>query len=551
MLRKLYIRNFALIREMDVAFPGGLTVITGETGAGKSIFLEALGLVLGKRADVSALQDQTQKCIIEAEFELNHEQVQPVFTDNDLSFENPTIIRREISAEGKSRSFLNDSPVSLAVLKQLSEYVIDIHSQHETLLLGNTQFRFDMVDAFAGSNEAFKTYRKTWQHYQTLLKQQTQLEEQEQKAKKEHDYIQFLFNELHDVRFEPNDLKRWEEESATLENAEYIKQQLNNTNHVLNASETSALAALNQAKQALAGISKFSETYSHLHQRLQSIIIEFKDLVNELETEAESVNLNPQQLALLNEKIDQLQRLFKKHGVTTENDLLAEKEKLEQQLLRFNSLATQIEKGQLAINQALADCQKQAQALSKQRLSVLNRLETEMTQTLQDLAMPNARFKAELIQQTTLGNFGLDELRFLFSANKGGEFKELQKVASGGELSRVMLSLKSLLAGKKQLPTIIFDEIDTGVSGEIASKMGTILGKMGETMQVISITHLPQIASKGQHHLFVYKQDDDTQTNSLIKALNKEERVTEVAKMLSSGTPTHSALKNAKELLSV
>lgn len=534
---------------MDVAFPKGLTVITGETGAGKSIFLEALGLVLGKRADTSALQDKSQKCIIEAEFELNKAVVGSIFEEHELDFESNAIIRREISSEGKSRSFLNDSPVSLTVLKQLADHVIDIHSQHETLLLGDTQFRFDIVDAFAGTTELYSTYYKHWQEHGRLLKQQQAWLDQEQQAKKEHDYIQFLFNELNEEPFREGDLKAFEEEAAALENAGYIKSQLGLASQILSTGEAHVLSALTQARQALGTVAKFKPDYQTYTERLNSAIIELKDLAGELEGEAENVSLDPARLEWLNEKTDRLNRLMKKHAVTTETALIAEKEKLEQQLVQFSSLAEHIEKGNKAIEKVYNECIKRAEELSRKRAGVLKQLEEDMNTLLRDLSMPNARFVAELNHNREPNSFGFDELRFMFSANKGSDFKELQKVASGGELSRVMLSLKSLLAGKKQLPTIIFDEIDTGVSGDVAAKIGNILEKMGSELQVISITHLPQIASKGKHHLFVYKQDDEKQTNSFIKALTKEERVNEIAKMLSAGTPTTSALKNAKELL--
>ncbi len=549
MLNKLYIRNFALIQEMDVSFPKGLTVITGETGAGKSIFLEALGLVLGKRADASSLQDKTQKCVIEAEFLLPKDLVTSIFEEHELEFESPAIFRREISAEGKSRSFLNDSPVSLQVLKKLSGFVIDIHSQHETLLLNETHFRFDIVDAFAQCTEAVKIYRKTFSAYQHLIKQQQQLIEQEQQAKKEYDYVLFLVNELNDTHFNTGDLKKWEEESATLENAEFIKSQLAQAALVINAGDANVLTALTQVKQNLTAISKYNTEYESLLQRLQSVQIELKDIGLELEAQEENIQLNPEALQVVNEKIDTLNRLLKKHGVQTEEELLNEKIKLEERLFNFNSLSSQIETNEKAIKTALADCDKQAKALSEKRLHVIPTIEQDVKTILQELGIPNAQFKIELTSTESLNTFGYNELRFLFSANKGSEFKELQKVASGGELSRLMLSLKSLLASKKQLPTIIFDEIDTGVSGDVANKIGIILDKMGSFMQVITITHLPQIAGKGNHHLFVYKRDDEKQTTSFIKTLSKEERVTEIAKMLSAGTPSTSALKSAKELL--
>lgn len=549
MLNKLYIRNFALIREMDVNFPQGLTVITGETGAGKSIFLEALGLVLGKRADATALQDKTKKCVIEAEFFLNEEALAPLFKEHELEFENPSILRREISPEGKSRSFLNDTPVSLQVLKQLSAFVIDIHSQHETLLLNETRFRFDIVDAFAETTETISSYRKAFTDYQQLQKQRLTLKEQEQQAQKELDYIQFLVKELNAITIQSGDLKRLEDESATLENAEFIKTHLANAAHLINVGESNVLTALTQVKQQMQSIAKYSTNYTALAERVNSVLIELKDIAAELETEEEQVELNPQALQLVNDKLDALNRLLKKHQVQTEEALLNEKEKLEIRLMGFQSLSEQLVKNERALQAAFANCDKQAKSISQRRQAIVASIETDVKQVLQALAMPNAQFKIELIQHNELNAFGYDDIRFLFSANKGADFKELQKVASGGELSRLMLTLKSLLASKKQLPTIIFDEIDTGVSGEVANKIGVILNKMGSSMQVITITHLPQIAGKGKHHLFVYKLDDEDQTVSHIKVLSKDERITEIAKMLSTGIPSSSALKSAKELL--
>jgi DNA repair protein RecN (Recombination protein N) len=549
MLKRLYIRNFALIKEMDVEFSRSLTVITGETGAGKSIFLEALGLVLGKRADVSTLQDKTKKCIIEAEFEISEVALRPIFEEQELEFESPSILRREISPEGKSRSFLNDSPVSLQVLKQLSAYLIDIHSQHEILLLNDTRFRFDVVDAFAENNKSVELYRKTFSNYQALKRKQTHLMEQEQQAQKEIDYVQFLVNELNEVSFQAGDIKRLEEESAALENVEQIKSHLTQAVRLISSGENNIVTVLNQAKQNVASISKYNTAYNTLSERLQSTLIELKDISAELEAQEDQVELNPSALQLLNEKLDTMNRLLKKHQVQTEEALLQEKEKLEQRLIGFQSLSNELSKNDKAIATAFNECDKLATDISKKRASTIPFIEREVQSVLIELAMPNAQFKIEMTKSHELREMGYDEFRVVFSANKGAELKELQKVASGGELSRLMLALKSLLASKKQLPTIIFDEIDTGVSGEVANKIGLILHKMGSKMQVITITHLPQMAGKGQHHLYVYKQENEDQTLSYIKTLNKEERIHEIAKMLSTNNPSSSALKSAKELL--
>lgn len=549
MLQRLYISNFALINEMDVSFPGKLSVITGETGAGKSIFLEALGLVLGNRADLAALQNKNKKCIIEAEFDTKGLDLVHFFEEADLDYEPIILLRREISTEGKSRSFLNDTPVSLTSLKLLSEKLIDIHSQHQTLLLNQTNFQLEVVDAFAGSLDDFKEYKQTFAKLNKLRSTLKKLNEQEVQAKKELDYFQFLFSELEETELKTGLLKTLEEESATLENAETIKSTLLNVANTLSGGETNLLSALAQAKQGLLSVSKYGKNYSEFFERINSMYIELKDLASELE-DAESLTVfDAPKLEEVNAKLDKLNRLLKKHNVSTEEELIAVKTSIENKLMQFASLEKEIATTQQQIDKQTAVCITLAKKLTHTRTNVIATLEKQVKEILSELSMQNAIFKVEISQTKELQPSGLDLIKFLFSANKGAPLSELHKVASGGELSRLMLCLKALLASKKQLPTIIFDEIDTGVSGDVADKIGTILLKMGHTMQVVAITHLPQMASKGSHHLFVYKKDDVDKTVSYIKELNKEERITEIAKMLSTSNPTPSALKNAKELL--
>lgn len=550
MLRRLHISNFALIRQMDVTFPGKLTVITGETGAGKSIFLEALGLVLGKRADVAALQNKSKKCIIEAEFDVRQIDLGNFFEEEGLDADPQLILRREISAEGKSRSFLNDTPVSLSALKFLSEKLIDIHSQHQTLLLNQSNFQLELLDAFAGSLEAYKLYKTEYSRLPKLNTQLNDLLEQETQAKKELDYFQFLFSELEETDIVPGNLKLLEDESATLENAESIKSNLLNAFNAINGGEKNILSTLAQVKQLLNTISKYGETYKQLHERLNSSYIELKELAADLENAESDVVFDAAKLDEVNSKLDKTNRLLKKHNAGSEEELLKIKADIEAKLTGFNSLETQISSVKKQIEKLKADCTKKAKEISAQRKAAIAGIEKQVKSVLTDLSMPNAVFNIELSALPEISATGLDQVKFLFSANKGAPLNELHKVASGGELARLMLTLKSLLATKKELPSIIFDEIDTGVSGDVADKMGIILGKMGKGMQVITITHLPQIASKGAHHLFVYKQDEEEKTTSFIKELNKDERITEIAKMLSTGNPTQSALKNAKELLS-
>ena len=550
MLKRLHISNFALINEMEVSFPGNLTVITGETGAGKSIFLEALSLALGKRADLSALNLKTKKCIIEAEFSATNLDLNGFFLEHDLDFEPNLILRREINADGKSRSFLNDSPVSLSVLKLLSEKLIDIHSQHQTLLLNQSNFQLELLDTFAESLKIFKEYKIEFSSFTKSKIELQSLQEQEKLAKKELDYFQFLYSELEETEIKAGLLSGLEEESSKLENSEIIKSNLLAASNAISGNEINILIDLGKTKQSLQSLSKYSKNYSLLSDRIQSLYIELKELSADIEDAANEVVFDSDKLSQVNIKMDKLNRLLKKHQVNTEEDLLKIKSDIENKLNQFNSIENTIISKQKLIQISQNNCLKLSEELTKLRTKAIHGIEQTIKKTLAELSMENAIFKIVLSQKSDLGINGLDELKFLFTANKGSELNELHKVASGGELSRLMLSLKALLASKKQLPTIIFDEIDTGVSGDVADKIGEILLSMGNNMQVIAITHLPQMASKGNHHLFVYKKDDEDKTVSYIKQLNKAERINEIAKMLSKSNPTVSAIKNATELLS-
>lgn len=549
MLKNLYISNFALIEEMEVSFPGNLTVITGETGAGKSIFLEALSLALGNRADLSSLQNKNKKCIVEAEFNVDGLDLSEFFEEHDLDVDATILLRREISTDGKSRSFLNDTPVSLNALKVLSQKLIDIHSQHQTLLLNQTNFQLELLDAFAGNLKDFADYKSEFGKLNKLKNVLKNLKEQEAQAKKDLDYYQFLFHELQDADIKTNGLKLIEEESLALENAETIKSTLLNAANSLNGGETNILSLLGLVKQNLNSLSKYGNNYAVFFERLNSIYIDLKDLTSELDNAEADVQSDAAKLEEVNLKLDKLNRLLKKHNVKSESELLEIKEDLEKKLTQFESIESEINTTQKQIDVLLAACKKLAKQISETRLNAISEIETQVKISLADLSMQNANFKIEINQTNELTANGIDQVKFLFSANKGSGLNELHKVASGGELSRLMLCLKALLASRKKLPSIIFDEIDTGVSGDVADKIGNILFKMGESMQVVAITHLPQMASKGNHHLFVYKNDDNAKTTSYIKELTAEERINEIAKMLSTGKPTQTALKNAKELL--
>lgn len=551
MLQHLRIQNFALIEETEVHLNKGLTVITGETGAGKSILLGALGLTLGNRADVSSLHDKTKKCIIEAQFNIKEYQLNSFFETHELDFEELTTVRREITPEGKSRAFINDTPTTINVLKELGDQLIDIHSQHETLLLKETNFQFELVDAFAQTTILFSDYKKQFNALQKLKKQLDELSAQEIQAKKELDYFQFQFNELEESTIKVGEQKQLEEESETLENAEFIKGNLVKSSLAISGGDENIVSALALVKQQLQSVSKFGKQFNELYERINSVTIELKELAKDIDGCEEEVVYDNTRLEEVNSQLDKLNRLLKKHGVNTEEELLAIKDDIENKLQQFSSLELSIEKTQKEIVILEKQCKALATDLSSKRQKSTIGIEQNIKTMLSSLSMANAQFKIELKQQENLRPNGLDTISFLFTANKGADFKELHKTASGGELSRLMLCLKALLAERTALPTIIFDEIDTGVSGDVADKIGNILLAMGKTMQVITITHLPQMASKGGNHLFVYKSDSKNKTTSSIKALTKDERVAEIAKMLSTGIPTEIALKNAKELLNV
>jgi len=549
MLKQLSVKNYALIDELEIDFPEGLTIITGETGAGKSILLGALGLIAGSRADSQALQDKTKKCIVEATFDIKGYALKPFFENNELDYEISTSIRREISPEGKSRAFINDTPVTLNQLKDLGEYLIDIHSQHQTLSINGSEFQLSVVDAFAKHQDVLDEYQKEYKTYKALEKKLNDLIEQEAQAKKDLDYFQFQFNELDNANLKADEQAEMEKELETLNNAEEIKSGLSRAANGLAGGEQNLLSSLNEIKIILHGMAKFNSSVNELNNRLNSSYIELKDIANELESLESDIVYDPKKIELLTEKLDEIYRLQQKHQVKNIEELIKIKDDISNKLIDFSSLENDIVKVKAELDKLQKALNAKAKQLSDNRKKVIPKIEKEIAELLSLLAMPNAKLQ---INHTALENFsttGMDKIQFLFSANKGSEFKELNKVASGGELSRLMLSIKSLIAKLTALPTIIFDEIDTGVSGDVADKVGSIMNQMADKMQVITITHLPQIASKGSSHLFVYKEDKNNKTYSNIKKLSKEERVQEIAKMLSTGNPSAAAMSNAKELL--
>ena len=549
MLKNILIRNYALIDELEIDLAKGLTIITGETGAGKSILLGALGLLMGDRADVTALYDPSKKCLVEGTFNLKDYDLKDFFLVHDLEYDVEIIIRREVNPEGKSRAFINDSPVTISVLKLISSRLIDVHAQHETLHLNEAAFQLHALDAVAETSDLVAAYNLKFKLFKKNSEQLQSLKEQELKDKKELDYFNFQFNELDTAQLIPGQQSVLEAELETIENAEFIKGGLSNAYFVLAGADKSLIDALTEVKNTLAQLAKFNPSIATLNDRVQSSHIELKDIASELEALEGNIVHDPKKADIVQEKLDVIYRLQQKHNVKTIDELIILKTDLEQKITAIGSLEEQIKKLAMeleAVQKHLADL---AGKLTKRRAAAAPQFSKSVKETLTQLGMANAELNISMEQLKEYKETGLDKVTFLFSANKGSDAQPLSKVASGGELSRFMLSLKSLLAKHTALPTIIFDEIDAGISGDIAAKTGSILEKMAATMQVITITHLPQVACKGKTHLFVYKQEQGKRTVTRIKQLNKEERVEEIAKMLSAGKVGEAALRNAKELL--
>ena len=549
MLKNILIRNYALIDELEIDLAKGLTIITGETGAGKSILLGALGLLMGDRADVTALYDPSKKCLVEGTFNLKDYDLKDFFLVHDLEYDVEIIIRREVNPEGKSRAFINDSPVTISVLKLISSRLIDVHAQHETLHLNEAAFQLHALDAVAETSELVAAYKLKFRLFKKNSEQLQSLKEQELKDKKELDYFNFQFNELDTAQLLPGQQAVLEAELETIENAEFIKGGLSNAYFVLAGADKSLIDALTEVKNTLAQLAKFNPSIATLNDRVQSSHIELKDIASELEALEGNIIHDPKKADIVQEKLDVIYRLQQKHNVKTIDELIILRTDLEQKITAIGSLEEQIKKLAMeleAVQKHLADL---AGKLTKKRAAAAPQFSKSVKETLTQLGMANAELNISMEQLKEYKETGLDKVTFLFSANKGSDAQPLSKVASGGELSRFMLSLKSLLAKHTALPTIIFDEIDAGISGDIAAKTGSILEKMAATMQVITITHLPQVACKGKTHLFVYKQEQGKRTVTRIKQLNKEERVEEIAKMLSAGKVGEAALRNAKELL--
>lgn len=549
MLTSLSIKNYALIDNLQVQFNNGLTIITGETGAGKSILLGGLSLILGKRADLSSVKNASEKCVIEATFDVANYNLKALFVAEDLDYEPQTIIRREILPSGKSRAFVNDTPVNLNSLQVLGEHLLDIHSQHQTLQLTNDDFQFQVIDALANNSNLLNDYSLQLQHFKTLKSDLKKLQTQKVEAIKELDYNVFLLKELEDAKLVDGELESLEEEYETLNNIEEISERLTASHELLGNQEIGVMPHLAEIKNQLSKLSDFSSSYKSVYERVTSSLIELDDVFAEIESLQESLEANPDRLNVVNLKLQVLNNLMQKHVVSNILELIKIREELSEKVLVSENLDEVIAQkaSELSfIEQKLNDL---ASKISKNRIKAIPGLTEQLEVLLATLGMPNARFSVELIPSDRFLDNGKEELKFLFSANKGGQFNELKKAASGGELSRIMLAIKSILTNYTQLPTIMFDEIDTGVSGEISNKMASIMQQMSKTMQVFTITHLPQIAAKGDTHFKVFKEDINEVTQTQLKRLNADERVIEIAQMLGGSDLSSSAIEHAKQLL--
>ena len=550
MLRSLYIQNYALIEKLDITFERGFSVITGETGAGKSIIVGAIGLLLGQRADVKAIRPGASKCVIEAQFDISAYGMQAFFEENDLEYDAECILRRDVYASGKSRAFINDTPVSLAQMKELGEQLIDVHSQHQNLLLNTEGFQLNVLDLLAHDEADLQTYQTLYKDWRQAERDLEKLKAEAEKNREDEDYLRFQLEQLEEAQLTSGEQDELEEEAEMLAHAEDIKAGLYEAGQTLNADEGGMLGLLRDCQNNMSNLREVYAPAGELAERLDSVYIELKDIAREIEDREETIEFNPERLNTVNERLNLLYTLEQKHRVDTVDELLALQESYAAKLAGITSSDEDIERLQERCVDLFKQVEAQAGVLTEARKRAAQEVERQMASRLIPLGMPNVRFQVEMGVRKEPGIHGMDTVNFLFSANKNGVLQNISSVASGGEIARVMLSVKAMIAGAVKLPTIVFDEIDTGVSGEIADRMADIMQEMGDNdRQVISITHLPQIAARGRVHYKVYKQDNEKETNSHIRRLTDEERVEEIAHMLSGATLTDAALNNARALL--
>jgi len=549
MLKSLHVRNYALIRHLEIDFRPGFTIITGETGAGKSILLGALSLLLGNRADTTVLKDKEKKCIVEGSFDISPYGYHSFFTVNDMDYDDHLIVRREISPGGKSRAFINDTPVNLNLLRELGTRLVDIHSQHENLHMGEQKFQLMVLDTVARNRAVLSAYQDQFHRFADLVSGLAGLKEKEGKSKKDLDYYTFQYQQLAEARLSAGEQQGLEQELQTLEHAGEIKRNLHMVFSMLSDQDDAIVNRLLEAIHGLDSIAAYYPAAAELAERIRSVMIELKDISDEVEKGSADIEMDPGRQQIVRERLDLLFSLMQKHGVNDVDGLLRLQEELDTRIQDISSYDEQIEKLEKELAEKRDQLEKQAAELTARRKTILPEIESEVNGILKVLGIPNALFRVEHSELTDFTENGKDEVEFLFSANKQVKPQEISRIASGGELSRLMLSIKSLLSDSRELPTIIFDEVDSGVSGEIAEKVGSIMKKMSGGKQVINITHLPQVAGKGDFHYLVHKFDEGGATITDIKLLDDEDRVLEIARMLSGEELTEAAISNARELL--
>ena len=549
MLVKLTVHNYALIRELDLTLEKGLTIITGETGAGKSILLGALSLILGSRADSSVLLDKNEKCVVEGVFKIEEYDFEDFFTANNLDYESPAILRREINPAGKSRAFINDTPVTINLIKELGDRLIDIHSQHQVLMLNDNAFQLNLIDSFAGTGTLRNRYRTAYNNFRKIHKEYNELKEKSDRNKTDLEYYQFHLSQLEEAKLVRGEQEELEKEQELLEHAEEIKQALVNISQLFTRDGTSILAMLREVKAIAGKISTYMPPEQNIIERINSSYIELDDLANEIDSLEQDTEADPEKLARINNRLDQIYSLIQKHRLKNLDELILKKEEIANLIKSIVTSDDRLNELGSVLKTSTESLTSLSEEISAERKSALPDIEIKITELLKQLGMPNGRFRIHLSGSKDFTPSGIDSADFLFSANKQTDPENIARIASGGELSRVMLSLKSLLTKNRNLPTIIFDEIDSGVSGEVADKVGQILSGMGKYMQVVNITHLPQVASRGARHYHVYKEDSGDSTITRIKLLSPGERIQEVARLLSGSEVTETAIRNAKELI--
>lgn len=549
MLQQLHISNYALIQKLDISFDEGFSVITGETGAGKSILLGALGFALGDRADTNVLYDKDEKCVVEAAFRLYDERLRPLFEENDLDFEQECTFRRELNPAKKTRAFINDTPVTLQTMKEIGAQLVDIHSQHDSLLLTDSNFQLRLLDEIAQNGDNLSEYKSEYNNWNHLKRHLDELKEMAEKNAAENDYLKFQFEELDKAKLKEGEYAEIEQTLQMMENAEEIKSLLVGANTLLENSDFAILQQINDLQSTLSRLKQLIASTEGMDERIENIKVELKDIAYDLDRLEGETLFDAESLVTLQERFDLFNRLMMKHRVGSFEELIGLRDELKTKISTYENIDEEIGKAQRLCQESERQLQQYAKKLHDKRCQAAKGFSDNVTALARQLAMPFAVFCIEVKQQEAFTPNGFDHITFLFSANKGMEVSEMSRVASGGELSRLMLSIKSVVSGYNYIPTLIFDEIDTGVSGEVAAKIGNIMAQMGQSLQLLSITHLPQVASKAKHHYFIFKDNDGAKTKSNIKILDQEERVREIAKMLSNDKITPEAMKAAEVLL--